>query len=526
MNTLESRLQQAAATAAPPRSIADDVMRRLPPLSAAPPRRRLRYAVVSALSGIAALLVIAFFFTGTSARLTLADVQAAVENQHWVHATHDAGQIREQWYNLQTGEFFAKSVVGITDFVTYVDEKTNIRLSYFKEAGVIDQDTPTIYPPGQAVPKWTPRSAWQVFVTPFEKAEAHEDTLNGIPAVRFDHYGTDGVGNRMLYSQLWADPKTHLPLRIKTRLQLGERDTYHKEWSTADYDFPATGPADIFALGVPVGTPIHKEVTAAPADVQPILDAMHKAHDNFLKSYRAIVWTTYDGNGSNVETLHVIWHDGEKIRDDYYLPAFDKDLPKKATAESLLTWATARKPFAVQLQTDTQTFSWRSQTSNDNPRPQVQVSAHRPGAHSYFDTNGWPETMQWPAENMQPDFQRLPPISDLPDCIGLRYESGNYRADYYVDPKNDYVCRLHIDWAKRDGQWAKSSEFTLSNVQRVADHAVAGTQTHTNYANPDTGTSTVTYTTTIQITPLAAADIPAGTFDPKPLTTGATVEGF
>ena len=105
-----------------------------------------------------------------------------------------------------------------------------------KESGVIGQDTPTLYAAGQTPPPWTPHTAWQEFVGSFEQAAATTqpanspppsvvitpDTLNGLSVVRFDHFGIDALGRRFLYVQLWADPRTHLPVRIKTRLQVGE----------------------------------------------------------------------------------------------------------------------------------------------------------------------------------------------------------------------------------------------------------------------------------------------------------------
>jgi hypothetical protein len=545
MKTLdvETRLKQAAVVATPMRSIVDDVMDRLPvAVPKTMPRSRWRQhpvltASIAALTGIAACLAFIFLLAGPSASLTLADVQAAFEQQRWVHIQFDAGQIKEEWFNLQTGETYASRYDGS---VVYVNEQSNVRLWHSKDSRQINQDTPTIYPPGQTAPPWSPRNAWEGFVAPLQRAAAtkpadgaapsvisEKDAINGNPVVRFDRYSTDAVARRFLYEQFWADPRTHLPVRTKTRLQLGEREPAGKEWSVGDYDFPQTGPADLFSLGVPRGTPIKVEVTAAPADVRPILDAIDRHRENFLKEYRAVVIARQLKSVFPLNSVDIIWRNGDIVRDSRHMPGLEQW--PEITDAAVFTQSAKHEPSQIELVTHERVYSWASAALAHGSKPRVQVS-RPPGASELLilPTQDWPETIQWPTYRSGLDFHLLDANTDTPaGSIGFRQgNSTDYRFDFYVDPQNDYMCIKQVGWIKRGETWCKDSETTLGDLHQVAGHAVAGTQRGEYFGDPVNKISPSTWITTIDLIPLNPADYPPGIFDPEALTKGATVEGY
>jgi hypothetical protein len=545
MNTLnvETRLKQAAAVAAPMRSIVDDVMDRLPvAVPKAPPPNRWRQhpvlaASLAALTGIAACLAFIFLLAGPSASFTLADVQVAFEQQRWVHVRYDVGQIKENWINLQTGESCATRYDG---GVVYINDQSNIRLWHSKDSPSISQDTPAIYPPGQAAPPWSPRNAWEYFVAPLQQAVAtkpadgaapsvvsEKDTINGNPVVRFDEYSPDNLGRRFLCTQFWADPRTHLPVRTKTRLQLGEREQAGKEWSTGDYDFPQSGPADLFALGVPRGTPIKVDVTTAPADVRPILDAINRNRESFLKQYRAIVIARQPGGVFPLNSVDIIWRSGDMVRDNRHLDGLEQQ--PEITATAIFAWSAKHEPSQIELVTNEHVYSWVSATVARGSRPRVYVMRlPRPSETLILPTQDWPETIQWPTYLAGVDFQLLDLNPNTPaGCIGFRDgNADNYRSDYYVDPRNDYVCVKQIGWRRRGEIWFKQRETTLGDLHRVANHVVAGTQRNDDYGDPKKNTSPSTWIATIDLMPVQPADYPPAIFDPDSLTKGATVEGY
>lgn len=542
---LESRLKRAAAVAAPPRSMVDDVMQQLGSSRPdAPPRRILRHpllvAGIAALGGAAAIVAIVFFLSG-SVSLSLADVQKAFEGQRWVHIHYDTGGIKDDWTDLQTGETYLTRDDG--DAV-YLNDRTNTRLWYWKRSGMIEQDQPTIYRPGTKPPAWTPKSAWGDLVAPLARFAATQpahgspppvvavkDVLNGKPAIRFDVYMTDGTGARFIYSQLWADPQSHLPLRRRERLQLADREQYGKEWSTGDYDFPATGPPDLYAIGVPRGTSIHRDVTVAPPDVAPLLAGVIRAHDQFLKNYRAVVWVLPASEKMPVGGFEVIWRDGQQLRDDQFAWAYGRNdqlrtPARDATVPILLDWAAHHPPVEMQLMATDADYFWRSTSFTKGSKPQVHVTRRNP--RSLLARNSWPDEIQWPIWESGPDFKLSDRNADTPSgCVGLRTGGdGNQRTDYYFDPANDYVCLKQIDWAKRQGAWTKTSQTTLSDLHRIDGRVVAGVQTAIHYDDPAEGIYEYTQTTRIQLDVVSAADYPPGIFDPSALTQGATVEGY
>jgi hypothetical protein len=542
---LEARLKAAAMVAVPPRSIVDEVMQRIgttlperrPKFR---PRRPVIAAIATAISGIAAAVTVICLLPG-SAHFSLPDMQSAFERQRWVHVRYDCGQIKEEWTNLRTGESYATRYDG---GVVYVNEQSNIRRAYWKNGGVIDQDTPTIYAAGQTPPRWSPQSAWEEYVAPYAHAAAAtqpagspppviavRDTIDGIPTLRFDDYYTDFAGNRFLYSQLWADPRTHLPLRIKTRLQLAEREQWKRDWSTGVYDFPDDGPSDLYDLGVPPGTPIHKDMDVAPAAVAPIIDGINHAHDSFLKNYRAIVWSIRPGSVMPLDSVDIIWREGEDFRLDHHLPAvalYNEGTPHAPlpalTPQALLVWAAHHEPLEKQLVDSRYAYAWTSAVLKKTPKPQVQI--FRKSAANMLAQQSWPQAMQWPTRYFAPDFQLIDPNAEAPaGCVGLRSGGeGNSRTDYYVDPSNDYVCVTEIEWARRDGKWFKTWQYTLSDLHRVSGRIVAGKRTVESFGDPSRDIDGGTEITTIDLVPITSAQYPPGIFDSAKFTSGAKSE--
>jgi len=559
MNTtnFEKRLEQAAKTAAPRRSVADDVLLAIQQTPKPIRQSRWRWPLTTGLaaaSGIAAAIAIAMMLMGTGANLTLADVQAAFERESWVHIKYDAGSLKEAWMNLRTGESYTVHFFfGDTRDVTYSDPRTNTHLWYVEGTDHIHQYSL----PGKNPEPWTPHTAWEAVVKPYEQAAEQgakgeetvvreDDILDGKKVVRFDHYGQDAMGKRLLINQLWVDPATRLPLQDKRRLHSSEREQEEggsKEWSTGVYEFPQTGPADIYALGVPKGTPIRTKMPPAPNEVQPILEAIYQNRDGFLKHYRAVV--TMKQQDGRVSDIKVIWRDGKKFRQqDYHVPAFPEKLADMKASE-LLALADKHEPIQKYLITDGRAYDWTAgglHSKEPREKPYVHVYLHQgaPLVNGVF----LPESILWSLTHPQgTDFQLIETGSDTPTgCVGLRKGTASrdrvgYYTDYYFDPQNDYLCIKQIHWMKRGTEWTKTQEWTLEDLHRVGKkegekkgegYVVAGKRRMHSYDYDDSAKLVGEYTTTltIDLVPMTPADYPATIFDPKSLTTDATVEAY
>jgi len=489
--------------------------------------------------GIAAAVLVAvglivLLSPGNGASLALADVQAATDKVAWVHVKFQGGgQIAEQWSCLRQGKWFAIRNDGD---IVFGDNVKNTRLRYFKGSRYLVEDTPTIYPGGKT-PKWEPQSAWQLVVGPYEDhagnpterswIEKAAETVDGKRLVRFDWYYKDALGRQTLGTQLWADPETRLPVKVRYRLQIGERTQPGQEWMTGTFDFPDKGPEDIHALGVPAGLPTVK-TGPITAEARAVIDKAKKAAQSFPKTYRLVTWT----NDSESE-IDVVWRDGERIRMNRYFnmeqyPAYHLSLP--ASAEQVLKWTETQNPMSIMMFADGRTYHRsnpypKDVRAADRTEPTVHVSSL--SAKSYFRTNHNPPTdYQWPFLDRGAPAEIVKDDPETPaDCILLRFGAVDYRHDYYVDPTKNYMCIKEVHWRSRGGQLEKWREYWLFNLERASDTAWYATRhLMIDYgdAGKDIGRSHFYHD--VHFTPLAPADLPAGIFDGKELLKGAKVE--
>lgn len=166
-------------------------------------------------------------FTGSSdmASVALGDVREAFIAQPWVHVIYDNG--REEWMNLRESKHFYISESG---WCFFVDRALNTRLEYSPNSDHILEVAPKTYPEGK-VPPWEPGIAWEVALGFFAEGdskalgqytdiERYVDTLDGQDIVRFNIYYIDALDNRVLATQILADPESRLPIRIRSRLTL------------------------------------------------------------------------------------------------------------------------------------------------------------------------------------------------------------------------------------------------------------------------------------------------------------------
>jgi len=199
-------------------------------------------------------------------------------------------------------------------------------------------------------------------------------------------------------------------------------------------------------------------------------------------------------------------------------------LPALSTA-NLLDWAAHHEAIDKSLMTTDREYSWWNAALAKSDKPRVQVSRH--GPFPLLPTNSWPDAMQWPTRYWSPDFRLLGTSAEAPaGCIGLTNDDGNTRSDYYVDPANDYVCVKLVRWTKHGGDWVKTRDEVLSGLHRVAGCVVAAVKQMHDYGDQTLHTSAYSETTTIDLTPMNAADYPPGIFDPVSLTHGATVVSY
>ena len=530
---LSSLLSAATGEAAPPDDrLLGQVRDRLAevpfsPDTSSPIRRHpiLRLRIIRWFVPAAAALVAVIVLSNGSA-LTLADVQAAVGEKKWVHVKYDNG--RERWISLGSGVRFYRHERGSADFH---DRDRGIRQIYYGVEGLPNE----IYEWSIEVKK-VRQTPWESVLGHHERELAREsrsdgverdnETVGGRRLVRFDLYHAGVSGKRLLIKQIWADPRTRLPVRVRDRLHSGEQKKQGRVWISGEYDFPEAGPSDLYDVGVPRDAKIVKSVTTPLSDeVRAIVDAGGQARKAFPRRHRALIWPA-ERRGA----ARVVYRDGGKVWEMQYniMPANDpkhKDahLPLPAPAARLLAWTRTQVPVNLYFFDGTRTtyLRWRK-FFEENSQPTVEIRRDITIA-----TSDDPYRFQWPYL-WSTNIQMLADAPDLPPgCIALRRETVSDRKDYYVDPAHDHICVRMVSSWKRSDKWEKHSGRVLSNFVRLPGGQWYATRRRPiSYGGPKRETARYGQAELIDVKPLAENDYPPGVFDVEDLLKGAEVRDY
>lgn len=518
---------------------------------------------------------------GDGTAISLAEVPTVRKTYHWLHVKFDNGE--ERWSSLTDGKHFSKTADGD---VVFVDYKNNVRLTYHANGNASILKTAAIrYPPGErheTIPQWvakTPLEAAGILevnvvnrsVSDKQKekkvySERHTDPINGRQLQRHDQYAKDALGDRLLIRQVWVDPKMHLPIRIRRRVQPGWRKEPKQKFTAGEYDFPAQGPANIYELGVPRDAPIIRR-TAEPgqpnANISRLLEAARKAKDLFPGRFRVVIWKadmSVPGIPKdklfNSSEIDVIYWDGKptrrpgltpdftgvKIRRERYFsldPSIDSKntphhLPMPTTVEKVMAWTDKQVPVSLSVAGPKLTIFKNGPyppTVKVERSPQVRV--RHAGGGFYLARSDLPNQYQWPTVERNETFVQISNrIKTIPDAIGLRWEAGNSRQDYYLDPKHDHICVKQIRWEKRSDKWEKSREYELTDLVRLPGGQWYATKRYLrDYPSPKMDTMGQIVTFRVDVRTIKEEDFPNDTFSATQLLesarhAGATIETY
>jgi hypothetical protein len=463
------------------------------------------------------------------------DVRQTFLSQPWVHVKYDNG--REEWMNIREGKHFCISEDG---WRFLADRATNTRLEYSLNNDHILEFAPPTYPEGN-VPPWEPRIAWEVVLGLFEEGEGWSlgeftdiekrvDTIDEHDVVRFDIYYLDALNSRVLTTQVWVDPESRFPLRIRKKLPLAVREIKGYDYVIGEYDFPDTGPESIFDLGVPPGLKIVSRAdpsSTTSTEVQQILQACEKAAQGFPKRYRAIVCSNRNGEGGEID---VIYRSGEKLHFFHYFNLDGNKYPDchlymPATTTEILEWAVNQMPVEVGVFDGVNVFRRFNVHPYVNVHEETSVRVRRASTDFlppwfYLEDDFWPYVYG--------KKRSLELIANHPEtppgCVAL--SDGN--VYYFVDPLKDYMSVKEIWTRNENGTQRKISEISLSNFVQLPTrnwypqkiqpifhklHPIKEPPFPDMYSNVD-----------IQL--LQEEDLPPGLFDGEKLLEGAEINTY
>ncbi len=534
-------------------SVVKGVMRKIESTPARPNLSNRRRIAMKSLIGIAACLVLGTimwlvpFFSLTPA-VTLAQVQAAIAKQKWMHVKYDNG--KESWTTLDAEKVYIKNSNGSIEFV---DRSKNLYMSYSPEFGIIDK----IQQEDESQ-KWTPETPAEIVgfdmdmpegeATAKQKenpryGERHNDRMNGRQRVRFDQYYRDALGQYLLVRQLWVDPQTYLPVRIKSLVRAEQNNRQELKYAIGEYNFPAQGPESIYDLGISREVPVTQENRKKPEDVSKVIDLIRQARERFTVSYRLIVWPNdnseidviYQNGAPAYKQSHDDWNGVHFRRDRYFnleekYPRYHLSMP--ATADQVSEWTRTQTPVEIYMLDGKRYFEkhgpfstpFYKESNNRQTRLSVKMLL-RDGLPSPPDT---PIQNHWPLTNLAGGsfiFQEEGE-NTMPGAIVIRHIFGNIRYDYYLDTARDYICIKWVWWKKKSDKWDKDGEEMLLDLKQLSEGQWYATKKYMkSYGSSERKTSPYEKTWNLDFKILEEKEFPPDIFNGEKILEDAKREG-
>lgn len=480
---LEERLGALGARLRSRPSVIEEGMHAIRQMPQARPAGRVVLLPALARSGLglAACLAIGVFLwllPAGPAGITLAQVHQSIDSKPWVLICYEDGT--QEWANLRERLCFVTYGDSHNFCAGMRDHVNGIWRAYHSNWGEQiheERFTPRPYPqtPWEyATGDWDDRGIDRFSHVMVEKSS---DNIDGRDVVRFDTYDVGPLGLRVLAQQVWADPQTRLPVRIR-KYRGPDRDNM---CNTGDFSFPETGPSSIHDLGAPEGLPVVVNWGIIEPTAKAIVDAAKEALRQFPREVQITRRSEYG--------LSISYRLGEKLRKETYglaSPDHQSLLPLELpdNVEQIHSWASGHLTLFELCIHDGQfeyTYNTGDGLWDSSTYPGATLSVRRGSGENWIDAL-MPIRDQWPfIDNVGPmrvleDAPRLPT-----GCVLLRFEGHDLRRDWYVDPARDYICVKQREFAPDDihtrqidrmdltrlpsGQWYAKTVHTPNTVK-------------------------------------------------------------
>lgn len=466
---IEKRLNRLGSSLRLQPSVAESSMSKIEQTEQAKPlgSPALMQTLVKSAIGLAACLLVGAFlwlFLNWTTSITLADVQKSIDSKAWILISFEDGS--QRWANLKEQRSFytRQDDDGGNFYAGMRDHIYGIWRYYHSNWGQQIHEQSFITRPYPQTPWEYALGDWDDRGIEHERKtiEKFNDTIEGRNVVRFDTYNVGPLGLRSLAQQVWADPKTRLPLRI--RLYSGP-----DKYDTGDFSFPQTGPASIYDLGAPEGLDVVTNWGVEEPAAKAVLDAAEQARQRLPLKMRIIEKSKY--------TLSISYRCGNKFRSESYgkTTANNNDLIPLDLPEdnnNIHEWASDNLTlFDLCIFDSRYEYSYKSGQapwdSSQQPGEKLNVE---------YQSNDWinaliPIREQWPyTSNVGPMKVLENEAGTPPGCILLQYEGLGLCRHWYIDPERDYICVKQLEWRndKKTGQYKNTLLVERSDLTRLS----------------------------------------------------------
>ena len=459
---IETKLKNLGDLLRSQSSITKNGMRKIEQLEESKPFKSVTFMTALFQSGlaIAACLLIGallWFSIAWPASITLADVEKSIDSKNWVLISYEDGT--KEWANLSERLCFVTYKNPLNFYVGMRDHVNGIRWAYHSNWGQqIHEETFTVHPYPQtpweyAVGDWDDRGQSEFSHTLAEKVN---DTIDERHVVRFDTYSIGPLELRVLTQQVWADPKTRLPIRIR-------KYSRPDKSKTGDFSFPETGPSSIYDLNAPQGLETVKNWGIIEPAARAIVDAAKQAQQRLPDKMRILRKTKY--------RFDICHRSDNKLRYESYGKVDEKNnsslpIEPPGTYEHIREWAMDNltlfnlRIYDGEYEYDLDKAPWKS----EEKLSVVHLSNN--WIYGFMRIRG-----QWPyINNVGPMKVLEDEPGTPPGCVLLRYEGLGLRRDWYVNPERDYICVKRVEFRKDQdtGQFIKSSEVERTDLTRLS----------------------------------------------------------
>ncbi len=404
----------------------------------------------AAAAAIIACISIWFLTTGP-AGITLADVQTSIASKTWICIKYNNKS--EQWTNLKTKKSF-KTYKDKNNFYAGVrDHVEGLWTYYHSNWGQQIHEKPFETHP-------YPLTAWDYAVSGWDdigravpdKIERFDDKIDGRPVVRFDMYNLGPCGLRLLFQQVWADPQTRLPVRIRKYLEPGK-------FCEGNFIFPDDGPESIYDFGVPRDLEIVRNWGIIEPEAAKIINHAKQAWHDLPQEMR-IIETNCQHN-----TFTICYRIGNKFRKEYYVPddytSVSESLHPPEDPLQIRRWAEDHQLNLLELIIFDGRYEYSYSSHPEIAAPYKVIMKVEQRNSDWIDVL-MPIRDQWPYINFVGPMNVLHHEPTIPKgCVLLRHQGADLKVDFYIDPERDYICVKQIQWHKNEdtNEWKENAVF-------------------------------------------------------------------
>ncbi len=381
----------------------------------AQPKRRSRVWLIGLPTAAAAALLIMLLSVVSQPKHALADVLAKTRAQKWVHGVMTSTDPNQQnlrfeyWQSPelgitagQTPQFSRFDDYNLKQSAKYTAEtKTIYLVSLLRNDGVVRQ-------PIDAVMRF------EIFLmrtgTQFVD---HDEVVKGLTKskVTVDGKSMNEYSFRLVHKK---NPQAERPVRVL----VNEKTGLLHSWEDKDrgfltrFDYPDTGPADIYALGIPQDVKLVDRT--ASSDVTMIAETIKKGRTQF-DDYDAIYVGYPEGlAGKLPDMLNLdvkrVRRRGDKFRVDHLLKAKPGVVAPEPDADMHQWWKMNRDNFwsVPMLICDGKNNSFYSLVADEAPIPRVGKPNLEVALRSTSRRSGYPDDRTAPWPHLMPEYASRP----------------------------------------------------------------------------------------------------------------------